>query len=72
MKEDPAMAVQKLLLSPEEVGKALSISRSRVYELIRTGELPHMVLPGGRLIRVHAASLAAMFAPTSNKDTIAE
>ena len=57
--------MEKLLLTPEEVGEAIGISRSRVYELIKSGALPHLILPGGRLIRVQATTLAAMFAPPS-------
>ncbi len=33
------MVVDKLLLKPEEAAELLSIGRSKVYELIGTGEL---------------------------------
>ena len=39
----------------------IGCSRSRVYQMIRAGELPSVVLPGGRLVRVPAAALAAKF-----------
>ena len=33
------MSVEKLLFTPEEAAEVLSIGRSKVYELIGTGEL---------------------------------
>lgn len=38
-RERPVMSVDKLLLKPEEAAEVLSIGRSKVYELISTGEL---------------------------------
>ncbi len=49
-------AVPVLLLRPEEVARALRISRSKVYELIRAGELRSVKIGGAR--RVPAAVLA--------------
>jgi excisionase family DNA binding protein len=57
--------VTKLLLRPEEVAEALGISKSKAYQMIRSGELPSVVLTGGRLVRVPAVALTAKFAPTA-------
>lgn len=67
------MPMQKLLLRPEEVGEMIGCSRSRVYQMIRAGELPSVVLPGGRLVRVPAAALAAKFeVPSETSESRAE
>jgi excisionase family DNA binding protein len=42
--------VDKLLLSPEEVAEALSVSRSKVYELLASGRLDSVKI--GRCRRV--------------------
>ena len=47
--------MERLLLKPSEVGQALGIGRSLVYELIRQGEIPSVRV--GRCIRVQRASL---------------
>jgi len=43
--------VEQLLLRPAEAARALGCSRTRVYELINTGDLPHVRL-GGTSIRI--------------------
>jgi excisionase family DNA binding protein len=48
----------KLLLRPAEVAQMLSISRSKVYDLINKGIIPSTRLAG--LIRVPASKLLAM------------
>ncbi len=48
---------QPILLRPEEVQVLLGISRSQVYELMRTGRLP--VVRIGRSVRVPTAQLLA-------------
>ena len=45
-----AMAGEKLLLRPEEAAELLSIGRSKVYELIRTGELVSVRIGASRRI----------------------
>lgn len=50
--------MDKLLLRPVEVAAALSISRSRAYELLASGQIPGVVRLG-RSIRVSARCLAA-------------
>jgi excisionase family DNA binding protein len=45
-----------VLLRPEDVAKALQIGRTKVFELIRTGELRSIKLGGSR--RVSPAALA--------------
>jgi excisionase family DNA binding protein len=47
--------MEKMLLKPEEVQKVLCIGRSKVYEMLATGELPCIRV--GRCIRVSKASL---------------
>jgi excisionase family DNA binding protein len=46
---------QRLLLRVPEVAKALGLGRTKVYELIATGELP--VIRLGRAVRVSVAAL---------------
>jgi excisionase family DNA binding protein len=64
---DLALKIQKMLLRPEEVAEMIGVSRSRVYQMIRLGDLPSVLLPGGRLLRVPAAALAAKFERASKK-----
>lgn len=45
----------RLLLTPEEAGDRLALSRTTIYELIRTGELRSVKI--GRARRIPAASL---------------
>jgi excisionase family DNA binding protein len=49
-------AEQRLLLTVEEAARALSIGRSKVYELMRTGELPSVQI--GACRRVDVGELA--------------
>ncbi len=50
------MAVKKLLLKPEEAAEILSIGRSKVYELIGTGELASVRIGACRRIPAEALS----------------
>jgi excisionase family DNA binding protein len=50
------VGVAPLLLRPEEAAAALRVGRTRVYELIRTGELRSVKI--GHLRRVSATALA--------------
>ncbi len=56
IKDDMALQkglpVQKLLLTVPEVGAALSISRSKVYELLESESLPSVYIGRSRRIRV--------------------
>lgn len=45
----------RLLLSPDEAARALSVSRSQLYRLIREGRLRSVMLGGSR--RIPVASL---------------
>jgi len=55
---DPrASPARNWLLTPDEVAKRLSVSRSMVYKLLRTRELP--VVYVGRLPRIGEIELAA-------------
>ena len=48
------MAVEKLLLKPEEAAEILSIGRSKVYELMGTGELASVRIGACRRIPAEA------------------
>jgi excisionase family DNA binding protein len=47
-------AVEKLLLTPEDAAEALSIGRSKLYELLATGELASIRLGGCRRVPTEA------------------
>jgi excisionase family DNA binding protein len=47
-----------LFLLPVEAARLLRISRSRVYELVRAGELPYRKI--GQLIRIPRAAIEKM------------
>ena len=46
--------VDKMLLTPEEAAQALSIGRSKLYELLRAGALGSVRIGGSRRIPVAA------------------
>ena len=48
------------ILTAEDVGKRLCLSKGRVYELARNGEIPHVRI--GRAVRFRWASVEAWFA----------
>ena len=45
---------ERLLLRPSEAGDAIGVSRSKVYELIASGELPSVDVGGVRRVPVEA------------------
>ena len=47
----------RLLLTPDEVARALSISRTRVYELMASGELRSLKIGRSRRISVDALAI---------------
>jgi excisionase family DNA binding protein len=49
--------MDRLLLRPAEAAEAIGVSRSRVYELLASGELPSIRV--GRTVRVPVAALHA-------------
>lgn len=51
--QDP-LRVDKLLLTPEEAAGALSIGRSKVYELISDGRLPSVRIDASRRVPISA------------------
>jgi len=55
----------KRLLTPRETAEFLSISRARVYELTRRGELPVIVL-GSRQYRYDSQELDQLIADKKN------
>lgn len=48
------MSIEKLLLKPEEAAEMLSIGRSKVYELIGTGELASVRIGTSRRVPADA------------------
>jgi excisionase family DNA binding protein len=50
------MEKTKLLLRPSEAAEMLSISRSKIYELIARGTIPSVKL-GGTMLRVPLAAI---------------
>ncbi|MCP4610026.1 MAG: helix-turn-helix domain-containing protein [Planctomycetes bacterium] len=58
----------KLLLRPAECCEALGISRSRIYELIASGELPSVRI--GRSVRVPVRALEKWVAEQSPNPTV--
>jgi excisionase family DNA binding protein len=49
--------LERLLLRPAEVGEVLGISRSRVYELLASGEIPAVEVGNPRTKRIPLAAL---------------
>lgn len=61
--EEADMDVIKLegeLLRPEQVGQILGVGRTKLYSMVRQGELP--VVRIGRLVRIPRAALDAWIA----------
>jgi excisionase family DNA binding protein len=54
--QDERVPLQELLLTAEQVATALAICRTKVYELLRTGELEPVRIGGSRRIPVDAVS----------------
>ena len=57
---DETVELVPLLLRPEEAARVLRVSRTRVFELIRSGELRSVKI--GHLRRVSATALAEFVA----------
>lgn len=55
-----------ILLRPAEAAELLGMSRSKVYELARSGELPGVVRFGGS-VRVHRPTLEAALAEQAER-----
>ena len=70
---DPATSTRwrysSLLLRPAEAAVAIGVSRSRLYQLLASGELPSVRL--GRTVRVPVAALQAWIAEHLKKDAAA-
>lgn len=64
------MAVEKLLLKPEEAAELLSIGRSKIYELIGTGELASVRIGTSRRIPADALAefVRELRSPVMNQD----
>ena len=46
------MPVERILYRPAEAAEAIGVSRSRVYELINSGEIPSIKVGGVRRVPV--------------------
>jgi excisionase family DNA binding protein len=55
--EEAGMSEQPLLLRPEDAARILSLGRSKVFEMIASGELPSLKF--GKSRRIPSAALAA-------------
>jgi excisionase family DNA binding protein len=68
-KSENRMQQEQILLRPIEAAKALGCSRTRVYELVHAGDLPHVRL-GGTSIRIPRAAIEKLVrdAMTQNSD----
>lgn len=64
------MTAEPILLRPIEAARLLSISRSRVYELLGRGEIPGAVRIGGS-VRIHAPTLRAWLDEIAGQQTAA-
>ncbi len=51
------MDENKLLIRPVEAAHLLSVSRSKLYELVASGALPSVRLEGGRLLRIPLSAI---------------
>lgn len=50
-------AVEKIFVRPVEAAAMLSVSRSRLYELLASGAIPFIRLDNGRTLRVPRAAI---------------
>jgi excisionase family DNA binding protein len=50
--------LEKLLVRPAEAAMMLSVSRSKIYELLQTGELPFVLV--GNVKRIPLAALRSL------------
>lgn len=57
------------LLRPEQVGKILGVGRTKLYSMVRQGELP--VVRIGRLVRIPRAALDAWIAERIQRARVA-
>ena len=55
-RSEVGMQQEQILLRPIEAAKALGCSRTRVYELVHAGDLPHVRL-GGTSLRIPRAAI---------------
>jgi excisionase family DNA binding protein len=61
------MPIKREVLTVDEIVKAYKVSKSSVYSKIASGELPSVVLPGGRLRRVPIEAAEAMLTPVATE-----
>lgn len=67
--------MDRLLLRPEDAAQALSIGRSKLYELLASGRLGSVTIDGCRRIRVDdleafVVSLSAPATPSQERPTV--
>ena len=54
--------VEKILVRPAEAAAMLSMSRSRLYELLASGAIPSIRFDNGRTLRIPLAALEKLVA----------
>ncbi len=59
--------MEKLLLTPEEAAEVIGVSRSKVYDLMRTQELESVRIGGSR--RVPTAAIEAFVSRLRGQDS---
>lgn len=57
------------LLRPEQVGQILGVGRTKLYSMVRQGELP--VVRIGRLVRIPRAALDSWIAERTQRARVA-
>jgi len=62
-----ANTAEPILIRPSQAALLLSVSRSTVYELIASGQLPSVKV-GDRMIRVPVAAIRRMAESATNED----
>jgi excisionase family DNA binding protein len=62
----------RLMVRPVEAAHMLSVSRSKIYELINGGSLPAVRLEGGRLIRIPLAALQKLAESGQDNESVGD
>lgn len=62
------MDKDKLLIRPVEAAHLLSVSRSKLYELVASGALPSVRLEGGRLLRIPLSAIRKLAESTQSDE----
>ena len=60
----PEKEPRRLLVKPVEAAAMLSCSKSKIYELIKSGAIPSVTLADGKMLRIPLAALMRLAAAT--------